>query len=49
MCEHCCSLEGVLKELVGPKVAEVLMKRVRSRMHDVSFSNESKRIGVELC
>ena len=43
MCEHCNSLESVLKEVVGPKVAEVLMKRVRSRMHDPALSPLNER------
>jgi len=43
MCERCCALVGVPEELVGPKVAVVLMKRVRSRMHDAPPSNLSQR------
>jgi hypothetical protein len=49
MCEHCCYLESVLDELVGLKVAEDLMKRVRSPTDDALPSNEPARIGVELC
>ena len=44
MCEHPCSLEGVMKELVDLEVAEVLMKRIRSRMHNVPPSNESREL-----
>jgi hypothetical protein len=39
-----------MKALGGPEVAEVLMKRVRSRMQDAPPSYLSQReLGVELC
>ena len=31
-----------MEEVVGPKVAEVFMKRVRSKMHDSPPSNVSQ-------
>jgi hypothetical protein len=33
LCEHCDVLDSVLKDLLGPQVASVIMTRVRPKMH----------------
>lgn len=35
MCEHCAKMNEVLTELMGPKVAGVIMRRVESRLHPI--------------
>lgn len=53
MCEHCDALDKVLIDLTGPKVAAVIMKRVRERLHgenqakDVEGKLEPKIVSLE--
>lgn len=42
VCEHCDALDEVLIELTGPKVAAVILKRVRERLHGQSQAKDAK-------
>jgi hypothetical protein len=33
VCDHCLAMEKVLTDLVGSKVARVIMKRVENKLH----------------
>ena len=36
MCEHCDKVNEVLTELTGAKVADVIMRRVGTRLHPLN-------------
>jgi hypothetical protein len=46
LCDHCDALERVLMDLTGPKVADVIMRRVKEKLHGKSEAKD-KREGLE--
>lgn len=42
MCDHCDALERVLMDLTGPKVADVIMRRVKEKLHGESEAEDEK-------
>lgn len=41
LCEHCDVLDSVLKDLLGPHVASVIVTRVRRKLHGQDEENPS--------
>jgi hypothetical protein len=49
VCDHCDALDEVLIDLTGPKVAAVIMKRVRAKLHGESLEKEGRgRLAPEI-
>lgn len=45
MCDHCDALEKVLTDLMGPKVANAVRKRVSRKLHG---ETENEKAGLEV-
>ena len=39
LCDHCDAVNTVLVNLMGPKVTDVIMKRVKAALHDPPTDN----------